>query len=203
MMKLSRIMLPIVGLASLVLAGCSSAPKVSYVDPNSVDTTSIGYGSTDLQTITQKMVDSMLTSPAVVQITSNNQRPTVYFQDIQNRTDQHIDTRQLSNAVSTRLIQSGKLQFLDMSQAKNLKKQLEYQNQSGMVDKATAAQIGKQLGAKYMIYGYITSISQRNTSQQSLYLQVTMSLMDIQTGVIVWQGEKQIRKLEQRSGFSW
>jgi uncharacterized protein (TIGR02722 family) len=101
------------------------------------------------------------------------------------------------------LIQSGKFQFLDMTQAQNLKKQLQYQNDSGMVDKSTAAKIGQQLGAKYMIYGYITSISQRNTSQQSLYLQVTMSLMDIQTGVIVWQGEKQIRKLEQRSGFSW
>jgi uncharacterized protein (TIGR02722 family) len=202
-MKLSRVLLPLMGAASLTLAGCSSAPQVSYVDPNSVDTTTIGYGSTDLQTITQKMVDSMLASPAVVQITGNNQRPTVYFQDIQNRTDQHIDTRQLSNAVSTRLIQSGKFQFLDMSQVQNLKKQLQYQNDSGMVDKATAAKIGKQLGAQYMVYGYITSISQRNTSQQSLYLQVTMSLMNIQTGVIVWQGEKQIRKLEQRSGFSW
>lgn len=202
-MKLSRLLLPLMSAATLALAGCSSAPQVSYVDPNSVDTTTIGYGSTDLQTVTQKMVDSMLTSPSVVQITSNNQRPTVYFQDIQNRTDQHIDTRQLSNAVSTRLIQSGKFQFLDMTQAQNLKKQLQYQNDSGMVDKSTAAKIGQQLGAKYMIYGYITSISQRNTSQQSLYLQVTMSLMDIQTGVIVWQGEKQIRKLEQRSGFSW
>ena len=202
-MKLSRVLLPLMGAASLTLAGCSSAPQVSYVDPNSVDTNTIGYGSTDLQTITQKMVDSMLASPAVVQITGNNQRPTVYFQDIQNRTDQHIDTRQLSNAVSTRLIQSGKFQFLDMSQVQNLKKQLQYQNDSGMVDKATAAKIGKQLGAQYMVYGYITSISQRNTSQQSLYLQVTMSLMNIQTGVIVWQGEKQIRKLEQRSGFSW
>jgi len=202
-MKLSRMLLPLMSLSALVLAGCANEPQVNYVDPNSIDTTTINYSSTDLQTITQKMVDSMLASPTVVQITSNNQYPTVYFQDIQNRTDQHIDTRQLSNAVSTRLIQSGKFRFLDMSQVKNIKKQLEYQNQSGMVGKDTAANLGKQFGTKYMLYGYVTSISQRNTNQQSLYLQVTISLMNIQTGVIVWQGEKQIRKLKKRSGFSW
>ena len=196
------IALPVLLGVSVLLAGCSSQPTVSYVNPDGVDTTAIGYSSTDLQTITSKMVDSMLTSPSVVQITKS-ERPTIYFQGIQNRTDQHIDTIQLSNAVSTRLIQSGKFQFLDMRQAKDLKKQLQYQHESGMVDQKTAVKIGQQLGAKYLIYGYITSINQRNSSQQSMYLQVTMTMQDIQTGVLEWQGEKQIRKIESRSSIGW
>lgn len=187
----------------MTLVGCSSDPKISYTSPEAVDKTTIDYSSTDLQTTAQTLVNQMLTAPAVVGITGNNQQPVVFIGSVTNNSDQHIDTTALTNAISTPLINSGKFQFVDMTQVEAVKKQFNFQMQSGMVDPAKASQVGKQLGARYMLYGYVSSINQRNSSEQSLFMQFTLKLMDIQSGVILWQGEKRIRKVAERKGFGW
>lgn len=192
----------LLGAACLLNTSCSSSPKVAYTDPNAIQTTSIDYSSTDLQSITNQMVDSMLTAPRVAAVTANSM-PVLFISGMQNNSNQMIDTQALTNAISTRLINSGKFNFVDMSQIDQIKKQMDYQHQSGMVDPSTAAAMGKQVGAQYMLYGDISSISQRNDSEQTLYLQVTMKLMDIKTGLIIWQGEKQISKAASKKGFGW
>ena len=197
--KLAGITVALLG--ALALTGCSSSPTVMYQDPNAVQTTALGYSSTDLQSITNKMVDEMMTSPLVQKITAN-QAPVLYVGTVENNSDQHIDVQALTNAISTRLIQSDKFQFVDMSQVKAIQQQLAYQH-SGAVSQESAAQIGRQVGAQYMFYGDISSISQRNSSEQTLYLQVTMKLLNIQTGIIVWQGEKQISKAAGRKTFGF
>jgi hypothetical protein len=148
------------------------------------------------------MVDSMLSSPAVVKLTQNAQ-PVIFIEGMTNNTSEHIDTGAITDSISTRLINSGKFQFVDMSQANAIKQQLQYQNQSGMVDKQTAIAIGQQIGAQYMFYGDISSINAQNNSQSSMFYQITMKLLDLRTGVIVWQGEQQIRKVAVRKAFSW
>lgn len=199
-MKGIKLFAPLLGL--LILEGCSSAPTVSYVDPNTVDTTSINFSSTDLQTTAQAMVDSMLTSPQIVQLTQK-QQPVIYVATLVNNTSEFIDTGAITDTVSTELIQSNLFRFVDMTKVAAIKSQLQYQNNSGMVNPATAQAFGQQIGAQYMLYGDISSISAMNQSQQSRYYQITMRLLQIQTGVIVWQGQKQIRKLEQRKTFGW
>jgi uncharacterized protein (TIGR02722 family) len=200
MFRLSAVSVMMIGV--LALSGCGN-PTVSYTDPNAVNTTSINYSSTDLQTITSKMVDELTSSPLVARITANNNRPIIFIGGMKNNSDQQIDTKALTDAMSTRLIQSDKFQFVDMSQVDAVKAQYQYQQQSGMVDPQQAVAMGKQVGARYDLYGDIASINQRNSDQQSLYIQVTMKLLDIQTGLIVWQGEKQISKTATRKGFGW
>lgn len=204
MKRLIKIMMAISASAAvLALAGCSSSdPKISYQDPNAVQTVALGYSSTDLQSITNKMVDSMLTSPRVEKITKDS-TPVLFISKMQNNSDQHINTQALTNAISTRLLNSGKFNFVDSSTIAQVEKQFAFQHKSGLVDKNSAIAMGKQIGARYMFYGDISSISQRNSSEQTLYIQVTMKLLDIKTGLMVWQGEKQIAKSAKRKGFGW
>ena len=199
-MKSSRILLLLPAL--LALSGCASSPTVSYVDPNTVDTTAIGFNSTDLQTTAKSMVDQMLASPVIVKLTAKTS-PTLYVAGLTNNTSEFIDTTAITDTISTELIQSGKFQFVDMTKVQSIKKQLNYQNQSGMVDPNTAAKIGQQVGAQFMFYGAISSITQNNSSQESQYYQITMKLLNIQTGVITWQGQQQIRKVAKRQSFGW
>ena len=189
-------------LSSVLLTACTTSPTVSYVDPNTVDTTSINFNSTDLQTTAKSMVDQMLSAPQVVRITAT-QAPVMYVDGLTNNTSEFIDTNAITDTISTELIQSGKFQFVDMNKVAAIKKQLNYQNNSGMVNPATAAKIGQQVGAQYMLYGDIASINAMNSNQQSLYFQITMKLMNIQTGIILWQGQQQIRKLAERKTFGW
>ena len=191
-----------IAIAAVLLTGCAST-SVNYVDPTGVDTTSIGFNSTDLQTTTQKMIDEMLSSKAIYRITANKEVPILFFSGIKNETNEHINTKMLENTVSTRLINSGDFQFTDMSQVKNVKEQIDYQNYSGMVSQNDAIKMGQQVGAKYMMYGSIANINASNSSQQSNFFLITLKLMDVQKGVIIWQGEKQIRKIQKRSTFGW
>ncbi len=188
--------------STLLLTACSSSPTVSYVDPNSVDTTSVGFNANDLQTTAKSMVDQMLAFPPIIQITQNA-RPVMFVDTMTNSTSDFIDTQAITDTVSTELIQSGKFQFVDMTKVNTIKNQLNYQNKSGMVDPSTAAKLGQQIGAQYMLYGDIASITATNSKQQSVYYQITMKLLNVQTGIIVWQGQQQIRKVAQRKTFGW
>lgn len=188
--------------AVLALSACASGPTVSYVDPNTVDTTAIGFNSTDLQTTAKTMVDQMLSAPSILQLTAKSS-PVMYVSGLTNNTSEFIDTSAITDTLSTELINSGKFQFVDMTKVSSIKKQLDYQNKSGMVDANTAAKIGQQVGAQFMLYGDISSITQNNSQQESQYYQITMKLLNIQTGIIAWQGQQQIRKVAKRQTFGW
>ncbi|WP_100551313.1 penicillin-binding protein activator LpoB [Caedibacter taeniospiralis] len=186
-----------------LLAGCASSGNVSYVDPQGVDTNSINFSSTDLQTTTQKMVGGMLASPAIARVSAGDKQPVVFFSTIKNETAEHINTGMLANTVSTEIINSGKFQFTDMSQVKEMKAQMDYQSESGMVDQVTATKMGQQIGAQYMIYGSIADMQSMNKDQQSLFFLITLKMIDLKTGIIIWQDQQQIRKVQKRSSFGW
>ena len=182
--------------ALIVLAGCQS--KVQYGDATEVETVNANFGSTDLQAITTKMVNSMLTFPPVVAITAND-RPIIFVDRIKNKTSEHIDTESVTDSISNQLLRSGKFRFIDMTKVDAVRKQLDYQNNSGMVDPSTAINFGRQIGAQYMLYGNLSSIVKQAGSTKDVYYKMTMRLMDLETGLIEWSDEKEIRKVKSSS----
>ena len=78
-MKLVQILAVI--FAGLILASCASGPKVSYGDASAVETTTTGFGSTDLQSIAAKLVDDLISFPPIVQMTAQR-RPVVFVDKI-------------------------------------------------------------------------------------------------------------------------
>lgn len=187
--------------ASLLLAGC--AQKVSYQDPQGVETVNANFGSTDLQKIANNMADSMLSSPVLQRLTADGHIPVLYVDGIKNKTSEHIDTESITDSISTKLIQSGKFQFVDMSRVNAVRKQLNYQQHGGLVDPNKAIQFGHQVGAEYMLYGDLSSIVKTNSDEKDVYYKMTMRLMDLKTGLIVWADETQIRKDAVKSLFGW
>ncbi|QYK02125.1 penicillin-binding protein activator LpoB [Shewanella psychrotolerans] len=178
------------------LAGCQS--KVQYGDATEVETVNENFGSTDLQAITAKMVDSMLTFPPVVAMTAND-RPIIFVDKIKNKTSEHIDTESVTDSISNKLLRSGKFRFIDMTKVDAVRKQLDYQNNSGMVDPSTAINFGRQIGAHFMLYGNLSSIVKQDGSTKDVYYKMTMRLMDLETGLIEWSDEKEIRKVKSKS----
>ncbi len=178
------------------LAGCQS--KVQYGDATEVETVNENFGSTDLQAITAKMVDSMLSFPPVVAMTAKD-RPVIFVDKIKNKTSEHIDTESVTDSISNKLLRSGKFRFIDMTKVDTVRKQLDYQNNAGMVDPSTAINFGRQIGAQYMLYGNLSSIVKQDGSTKDVYYKMTMRLMDLETGLIEWSDEKEIRKTKSKS----
>ena len=188
----------VLSLAALVMAGCAS--KVQYGDAQAVETVDTSFGSTDLQTTAAKMVDSMLTFPPVLEITAGK-RPVLYVDKVRNKTTEHVDTESVTDSVVNKLLRSGKFQFVDMSNIEDVKAQLNFQNNSGLVDPRKAAQIGRRVGAEYMVYGNLSSIVKSNKKETDVYYKFTLKMQNLETGLLVWQDEKEIRKSLKRSVF--
>jgi uncharacterized protein (TIGR02722 family) len=184
--------------ATLGLTACAS--KVSYTDPSSQETVNTDFGSTDLQAVTEKMVESMLAFPPVM-ILTNSERPIIVVSDIKNKTSEHIDTESITDSISSKLLRSGRFRFVDMTKVEDVRQQLDYQNNSGMVNATKAVQFGRQVGAKYMLYGNLSSIVKQNKDKRNVYYKMTMRLMDLETGLLEWSDEKEIRKTKERALF--
>lgn len=194
---MQRVLSMITLAAALVMSGCST---VDYGDAQARETVNTDFGSTDLQMIASKMVDDMLVFPPIVQLTQNR-RPVAFVDSIKNKTTEHIDTESITDTIQSKLLNSGKFRFVDMTKVKSVREQLDYQSESGLVDPNTAAQMGRQIGAEFMMYGNFSSIVKRDGSTKDVYYKFTLKLMNIQTGIIEWANEKEIRKTKKKSLF--
>lgn len=192
----------VVGILILVamwgLVGCASTTQ--YKDPTGVENTSIDFGSTDLQMIAEKMVDSLLSFPPVVQVTAQR-RPVMFVERIKNKTSEHIDTESITDTISTKILRSGKFRFVDMDRINAVREQAQFQKESGMVNQETTMAMGRQIGAEYMLYGNLSSIVKRTSSKKDVYYKFTLKLMHLESGILEWQDEKEIRKVKGRSTF--
>ena len=189
-----------IGVLSVSLSGCLGGKQVAYGDAGAVETTTTDFGSTDLQKISEKMVDSLLTFPPIVEVTAKR-RPVMFVDTIKNKTSEHIDTESVTDTISSRLLRSGKFRFVDMTKVAAVRKQMEFQQDSGMVKDETSVKMGQQIGAEYMLYGNLSSIVKRNSDQKDVYYKFTMKLMNIESGILEWSDEKEIRKTKKRSMF--
>jgi len=59
--------------------------------------------------------------------------------------------------------------------------------------------MGRQLGAQYMLYGNFSSITKNAGSTRDVYYKFTMKLSNLETGLVEFQGEKEIRKTRRKS----
>ena len=134
---------------------------------------------------------------------SVNGRPVLFVDSIRNKSSEHIDTEALTDTMRTQLLRSGKFRFVDMSKVAAVKEQLEYQQTSGQVDPASMVRLGKQTGAQYMLYGNLASIVKDNGKVKDVYYQMTMNLMDLENGELLWADQKEIRKQAKTSTFGW
>jgi len=184
----------------LICLACPACSKrVEYGDPTATETLTIDFGSTDLQMIAEKMVQSLLASPEV----QWGNRPVMLVSGVRNKTDEHIDTKAITDKIRTALVRSGAVRFVADEVREEVVRELRYQNDSGFVDPETRKRIGKLVGAGYLLMGEITSIRKKAGRETDLYFKITLNLVEIETGLIRWAEEKEIRKSEKRPVFGW
>ncbi len=189
-------------IALVTLGGCTNKSVVRYGDATAVETTNISFGSTDLQKVAGQMTDSLLLSPVVGTLTANT-RPILFVESIKNKTSEHIDTESITDSISTKLLRSGKFRFVDMGRVAAVREQLEFQQNSGMVDDSKSIAFGQQVGAQYMLYGNLASIVKSNKDQSDVYYKFTLRLMDLKSGLVEWADETEIRKTKEKEFVSW
>ena len=180
------------------LGGCAST--IQYGDAGSAKPIATEFGSSDLQQIAETMVDSMMTFPPLVELTSVR-RPVVSVDRVKNKTMQHIDTESITDSIRAKLIRSGKFRFVDRSTDEQTIEELKTQQDSGLVDKKSAVKFGQQIGAEFLLTANFSEIRQQAGNTTDVYYKFTMSLKNLKTGILEWSDEKEIRKVFTRGTF--
>lgn len=188
-----------VALASLMalFTGCATVPDVKYDDAGSAKPLSTDFGSSDLQQIAESMVDSLMTFPPVVELTSQK-RPVLSVDRVKNKTMQHIDTESITDSVRTKMIKSGKFRFIDRTTDDAAIEEIKIQQESGLVNKKNAVNFGMQSGAEFILTANFSEIKQKSGSITDVYYKFTMNLKNLRTGVLEWSDEKEIRKVSKK-----
>jgi len=194
-----RVLGPFTTAAALCLCLCACAATAQYGDPAAQETLTIDFGSTDLQGIAEQMVGSLLASPLV----QEGSRPVVIVGRIVNRTDEHIDTRSVADKIRTTLLQSGRVRFVADEVRDEVVRELDYQAGSGLVDPATRKRLGHLVGPGYVMTGRITSIRKTAGRKTDLYFLFTLEVVELETGLIRWSAQKEIRKAAKTPLVGW
>ncbi len=149
------------------------------------------FNESDMRQIADTMIKSLTESLVVKE---SKKRPVVLVTLVKNRTQEHIDMKSMTDKIKVALVKSGRFRFTDKEVREEIGGEIEYQKESGYVDPDTARKKGRQIGADYFLTGEITDRVQEVGSQKYVYYKATFNLVNIDSGILDWTDEREIRK---------
>jgi uncharacterized protein (TIGR02722 family) len=186
----------------LAFALASCGPKVFKKgeydsDVESTNLLNDKWSETDMQKVVKDLVASLVAHKAIA---GAKNPPLVMITQLQNKTDEHIDTQNIMDMVRVELMNTGKISFVDKEAREDVKGEYDYQN-TGVVSKESKKGPGKQEGADYILNGRLDAIVQEVGKDKTVYYKVTLNLTSLERNVIVWSGYKQMRKIYKKKSI--
>jgi len=187
----------VLGFVALLVGACGSRQfsQGSYDDVQEDRLLDDKFNESDMRRIADTMVQSLTGSPVVADA---KKRPVILVTLVKNRSEEHIDMKSMTDKIRVAVVKSGKFRFTEKETRADLAEEMDYQTQSGYVDPSSARKMGKQIGADYFLTGEITDRVQEVGSKKYVYYKATFNLVNIQTGILDWTDEKEIRKYYQK-----
>ncbi len=186
-------------------SGCRAfRSSVHEVDVAKAKPMDASYDYSDLRWLGQS-VGSDVSSWKVLD--QDGRKPILVVMGIQNRTTRHIDTKAITDTIRTVVINNGKADFVNESQRDTLLKEQGYQLANCTPE--TRVQIGRQLGARYMLTGSLVEIRKEEPRQvrvskaEEVFYQLTMEITDLQTGLIAWTTQKERARGASKPVVGW
>ena len=185
------------GALLLLLCSCASGPQVSRVDATTQTDLSGYWNDTDVRIVCDALINDCLNSQRVDQAIKamRGRTPTVIVGRFKNDSSEHIDTSIISTAMERIIFNSGKMDFVAGGSTRD-ELRVERQDQLANASENTAASIGNETGADFMLTGTVRSIVDRDGNQTVRTYFVTAELTSIETNQRLWMGQNnEIKKL--------
>lgn len=188
----------VVGIALVGLTACSKETKVTRVDPGVVTDLSGRWNDTDSQQVAETMIKEALSYPWLENyVKAKGRQPVVVVGTIVNRSHEHINTQTFITDLERELTNSQKVTFVA---AKGEREELreERREQAVHAREDTQKSAGKEVGADYMMKGNISTILDETDGAKAIFYQVDLELIDLESNVKTWYGQKKIKKVVER-----
>ncbi|MDR2210086.1 MAG: penicillin-binding protein activator LpoB [Spirochaetaceae bacterium] len=190
--------LELLSCAALVIVFMGSCGhSVNRVDANTQMDLSGDWNDTDLRLASDALIKACLATPRLSQFNPTRGRlPVIIVGNFKNASDEHIDTSILSQRLEASILNSGKADFVASGELRQQIRGERADQQQGYTSDETMAQLGKEVGADFILTGSVKTIVDRygKTATRSYF--ITAELTDITTSLRVWIGEyNEIKKV--------
>jgi PBP1b-binding outer membrane lipoprotein LpoB len=181
------------------MLSCGSAPSVSRVSSDSLIDLSGYWNNTDVRIVCTSLIDSCLNSSRIARFAGEKGRlPRIKIGTFKNNTDEHLDPAIIPNTMKVVITNSGRAEFV-ADNATQDELRAEKQDQLGSASYETAASVGNETAADFMLTGSVKTIVDRAGGVSTRTYFVNAELTHIETGVIYWTDENSdIKKVIQQ-----
>jgi hypothetical protein len=177
----------------MLAAGCSKK-QVSRIDPGETVDLSGNWNDTDSRLVSQEMVADCLARPWLTTfIRDHGKNPTIIAGSIRNKSLEHIAVGTFLRDIERSLVNSGTVQVVASAEERGEVRE-EREDQRVNASPETLKQMGQEVGADFMLLGEINQINDQEGGEQIRYYQVDLTLVNIETNVKSWLGQKKIKK---------
>ena len=130
-------------------------------------------------------------------VKAKGHQPIVVVGTVVNRSHEHINTQTFITDLERELTNSQKVTFVA---GKGEREELrnERREQAVHAREDTQKSAGKEMGADYMMTGNISTILDEADGTKAVFYQVDLELIDLESNVKTWYGQKKIKKVVER-----
>ncbi|HVA66221.1 MAG TPA: penicillin-binding protein activator LpoB [Elusimicrobiota bacterium] len=183
-------------------AGCSSI-SVKRESANQVQDLSGRWNEQDSLQVAHTMISDCLSRAWLDNWDAGHSKPPVVIVgDVRNMGFEHIDTDSFIEDLQSELINSGKVQFVAGAQARQGVR-AERLDQDANASADTRKANGQETGADFMLQGIINEMKDTVGGRSVVTFQTNLKLVNLETNVIVWNGEDKINKYIKRSALGF
>ena len=185
----------------IVFTGGCASKQVTRVDTDTTIDLSGRWNDTDSREVAAEMIDDCLNHPWI-----NNHgidagsKPVVIVGGIRNKSMEHIPVATFITDIKRAFINTGKVRPVSSSDERG-ELRAERADQAEFASIETVKQMGRELGADYMMTGEINTIEDREGGKQVVFYQTDLTLTNIETNEEIWIGQKKIKKFIGRGKF--
>jgi hypothetical protein len=189
----------VVVMLGVLAAGCGTT--VTRMETEEVKDLSGAWNDTDSRLVSEEMVQDALARPWVDNhVRTKRKTPVVIVGEVRNLSHEHINVNTFVADLERALLNSGKVEFVASGVERGEVRE-ERKDQDVHAREDTRKAMGQEIGADYMLKGTINTIIDASGRTQVRYYQVDLNLISLADNRKVWQGQKKIKKLVERSNL--
>ncbi len=204
-MRKSKLTFSILILAMFILmVGCAGPTRtVQRVSADEVTDISGNWNDTDSKLVAQQMIQDLTYRSWLNEFSmQEGRKPVIIVGTIRNLSQEHIQTATFIKDIERELINAGQVKFVASKQEREEIRGERLEQQSFASDE-TAKRLAAESGADFMLQGGIKSTIDASGGTAAKYYQIDLELINVETNEKVWIGNKQIKKIIQKSRTKW
>jgi len=188
-------------LLGVLLWGCSSGKVVSRVEEGEQIDLSGNWNDTDSRMVSEEMIRDCLNHPWLGEhMRDAGKKPTVIVGSIRNKSQEHIPVGPFVNDIERAFVNSGDVQVV-ASATEREEIRSERLDQRINASPETLKEMGREAGADFMLIGEINQIIDSEDGKKVSFYQTDLTLVNIESNVKTWIGQKKIKKYIAQSKY--